>query len=183
MAYSRRGTRCWVDRRHQAEACVDRGWPRTVPHLRKNAPFLECFPYVCPEPVLVKWSVLMNEWRKKWRFSHRCSRAHQEREALWWGGLCIETVWFCECFIVLQCDKTSICQDRLGTKNVCKGNIWWKRWVATPLNVDQQVCARGWRAFAPARSTPFPRAVFNFWEVPFWEVPKLDPGENGSFWI
>ena len=32
--------------------------------------FFECFPYVCPEPVLVNSSVLYINGFKKWRFSH-----------------------------------------------------------------------------------------------------------------
>ena len=40
-----------------------------IHHLRKRS-FLECFPYVCPEPVLVKRSVLhVNGFKRP--FSHQ----------------------------------------------------------------------------------------------------------------
>ena len=39
------------------------------PFLQENASFVECFPYVCPEPVLERWSFLVRtEWRKRYVF-------------------------------------------------------------------------------------------------------------------
>ena len=38
--------------------------------LRKNGPFFECCPYVCPEPVLAKRSHLFINGSKKTVFTH-----------------------------------------------------------------------------------------------------------------
>jgi hypothetical protein len=40
------------------------------------------FPYVCPEPVLVK-DAFKHKWRKKWRVSHRlCALLHDRPRIL-----------------------------------------------------------------------------------------------------
>ena len=52
---------------------------------KRTITLFECFPYVCPEPVLVKWCILYSyEWRKKWRFSQRSRRGRGRRSRMGW---------------------------------------------------------------------------------------------------
>jgi hypothetical protein len=80
-------------------ACVFKLWAyfvriKTRP-LRKNGPFFECFPYVCPEPVLANSSFCIYQWLKKTVFAHPNKHGRLSDRPL---PLVHKTVVFFECF-------------------------------------------------------------------------------------